>query len=203
MTTQSILVALTGASGSLYGQRFLQAAVRHFPEVHLIVSDAAADVIRHELGIDLDPGDFDPQALLGEVEGLAPVQCHHWADFSAPFASGSNPCDAVVIVPCTMGTVARIAHGLADNLITRAADVALKERKTLIVVPRETPLNVIHLRNLTALAEAGAVVLPAAPGFYHRPQTIEELVDAVVERILAHLGVPEEELRVKWGGEQV
>ena len=120
-------------------------------------------------------------------------------DYGAPFASGSAGWDAMVVIPCSMGTVARIAHGISDSLLTRAADVMLKERRTLLVVPRETPLSVVHLENLTALARAGAVVLPAMPSFYGKPSSLGDLVDTVVARALDHLGL-EAPFAKRWGG---
>jgi len=192
----SLLVCITGASGAIYGQRFVLAALDHFAPANLLISARGAEVIAHELGLHVDLERLDMGGMLGAEDSR--VRLWHPDDMNAPFASGSGVCDATVIVPCSMGTAGRIASGTSDNLIVRAADVALKEGKTLILVPRETPLNLIHLRNLTALAEAGAVVMPACPGFYERPVAVLELVDFMVARILLRIGVRQENLR-RWG----
>jgi 4-hydroxy-3-polyprenylbenzoate decarboxylase len=205
---RTIVIALTGASGAVYGQHLLHEAVRYFERIGLVLSPTVPFLAEQELGLRLDPDRPAAEQLLSpwwteELATLCAARVREYSvnDYRAPFASGSNPADAVAIVPCSQDTLARIAAGMADNLITRAAAVALKEHKTLIVVPRETPLSRLHLRNWTALAEAGAVVLPACPGFYHRPQTIDDLVRSVTERILAHLGVPKEALTLRWGEE--
>jgi len=192
----SLLVCITGASGAAYGRRFALAALEHFEPLHLVVSPRGAEVIAHELGFRVDLDRLDLGGLFGSDD--ARVRLWRPDDMNAPFASGSGACDATVIVPCSMGTVGRIASGTSDNLIVRAADVALKEGRRLILVPRETPLNLIHLRNLTGLAEAGAIVMPACPGFYDRPTTALELVDFMVMRILLRLGISQEGLR-RWG----
>lgn len=169
------VLAATGASGAIYLQRLLAQidTIKH--EVHLIVSAYAKQVIHEELGaLNVPPG----------------VHEHSDKSMNVPFASGSTHFDAMVIVPCSMGTVGRIAAGTSETTILRAADVFLKERRKLILVPRETPWNLIHARNVVTLLEAGAMVLPASPGFYSRPQTIEALADTVVARILAQLGLP-------------
>lgn len=170
-----LLVAITGASGALYAQRLLDCLDVRQHEVHLVLSRCAHQVIGQEL----------PQGLR-LAEG---VVTHARDDLNAPFASGSNPFDAMVIIPCTMGTLGRIAHGVSDDLILRAADVALKERRRLILVPRETPLNLVQIKNLELLALAGAILLPANPSFYSRPQTVAEVADTVVARVLDHLGI--------------
>ena len=182
-----LIVAITGASGAVYGVRLLQ-ALRDTPGVqtHVTVSDAGWLNLRHEL--DLGPGDLEPLA-----HAIYPV-----ADVGAAIASGSFRADAMAIAPCSMRTLAAVAHGLADNLITRAADVMLKERRSLIVVPRETPLSIIHLENLTALARAGATVLPAMPSFYGKPTSIDDVLRSVVGRVLDHLGL-EHDLSHRWG----
>ncbi|HEU4752790.1 MAG TPA: UbiX family flavin prenyltransferase, partial [Armatimonadota bacterium] len=188
---------ITGASGSLYAVRFLARAVRHFDPVYLTVSGPAVRVAREELGIDLCLEGDVPRQLLPEVPEASRVRYYRKTDYDAPFASGSAAPDAMVIVPCSMGTLARIAAGTSDDLVHRAADVMLKERKKLILVPRETPLSLVHARNILAVTEAGAVVMPAAPGLYHRPRTVEEMVDFVVFRILDHLGIKDPEAR-RW-----
>jgi flavin prenyltransferase len=171
-----IVVAITGASGALYAQRLLDHLDPRQHEVHVILSNYAQTVIAQEL-----PGG------LRLAEG---VQTHNLRSMNAPFASGSNPMDAMVVIPCTMGTLGRIAHGLSEDVLLRAADVALKEKRKLILVPRETPLNLVQIRNLELLLLAGATILPANPSFYHCPKTIEEVVDTVVSRVLDHIGVP-------------
>ena len=145
------------------------------------------------------------QAVLGQElpEGLRlpeRVRTYNLKSMNAPFASGSNPVDAMVVIPCTMGTVGRIAHGFSEDVLLRAADVALKEKRKLILVPRETPLSLVHVRNFELLLLAGAIILPANPSFYHRPATIEQVVDTVVGRVLDHLGI-EHSLAPRWGGE--
>ncbi len=188
-STASLTVAITGASGALYATRFLARAVRVFDPLYLTLSAPALRVAREELGLDLSLERFRPEDLLPGVAGAERIRYYHKLDFDAPFASGSAAPDAMVVVPCSMGTLARIVAGTSDDLIHRAADVMLKERRKLILVTRETPLSLIHARNILAATEAGAVVLPAAPGLYHRPQTVEEMVDFVVFRVLDQLGV--------------
>ncbi|HOJ19922.1 MAG TPA: flavin prenyltransferase UbiX [Armatimonadota bacterium] len=192
-----LLVAITGASGSVYGLRLIERAAPLVRRISVVVSRAGARVIAHEMGTPFDLEQPSLRAFLGRDPDN--VRFHHPDDLFAPCASGSSAPDAMVVVPCTMGTAARIAAGIAEDLIGRAADVVLKEHRQLILVPRETPLNLIHLRNLTTLAEAGALILPACPGFYHHPRSIEELVDFVVGRILDHLGLPNPQAR--WGEE--
>jgi 4-hydroxy-3-polyprenylbenzoate decarboxylase len=170
-----ILVAITGASGSLYAQRLLDNLDPAQHQIDVVLSRYAPAVIAEEL-----PGGLRLPA--GAVS-------HNFKSMSAPFASGSSAPDAMVIIPCSMGTLGRIAHGYSEDVLLRAADVVLKERKKLILVPRETPLNLIHVKNFELLIQAGATILPANPSFYTRPQTIEQVVDTVVARVLDHLGV--------------
>src|SRR5438046_2935884 len=155
-----ILIAMTGASGSLYGQRLLDNLDPQQHELHVVLSQYAQAVIAEELpgGLRLPPG----------------LKTHGLKSMNAPFASGSNPLDAMVVIPCSMGTLGRIAHGLSDDVLLRAADVVLKERRKLILVPRETPLNLVHLKNLELLLLAGATILPANPCFYTCPQTVQQ-----------------------------
>jgi 4-hydroxy-3-polyprenylbenzoate decarboxylase len=153
-------------------------------------------VLREELGIEVALSRFDPAVFGVPAEGR--VHYHHHADFSAGIASGSFPTAGMVVSPCSMSTLAAIAHGLTTNLVTRAADVHLKERRKLILVPRETPLSLIHLENMTAVTRAGAVVLPAMPGWYHRPRSLDDLIRFVVGRICDQLGVSNE-LIPRWG----
>ncbi|HNI06576.1 MAG TPA: flavin prenyltransferase UbiX [Thiobacillaceae bacterium] len=195
-----ITLALTGASGMGYGIRLLECLLRAGCRVDLLVSGTARVVAKQELDLALpaDTGElanFFNLRFAGHTGKLAAYGKEEWF---APAASGSNPADAMVVCPCTMGALAAIAHGLADNLIERAADVMLKEKRPLILVPRETPFSLIHLRNMTHLAEAGATLLPANPGFYHRPAGVDQVVDFIVARILDHVGVPHE-LMARWG----
>lgn len=199
MAASDLVVAFTGASGSPYGLRLVEVLLRAGRTVHLTVSPAAVEVLEAEAGRTIalaagafDPGAFDPGALLGpRAEGLdlARLRYHHFRDFKAGIASGSFLTGGMVVCPCSLGTLAAIAHGVSENLIHRAADVHLKERRKLVLVPRETPLGLIALRNMVAVTEAGAVVLPAMPAFYTRPQRIADLVDFVVGRICDQLGV--------------
>ncbi len=194
-----IAVAISGASGSVYGVRVLQElAKRPELEVHVTISAAAQKVLQveHDLKVDLEH--FDP-SLFG-IENVENVHYHSCEDIAAPLASGSFNVKAMAIVPCSMGCVGKIASGISGNLIQRAADVMLKERRRLVIVPRETPLSAIHLENLTKLARLGVTVLPAAPGFYGRPKRVEDLVDFVVARVLDHLGL-EHDLGPRWGEE--
>jgi 4-hydroxy-3-polyprenylbenzoate decarboxylase len=180
-----LVVAITGASGSLYAQRLLQ-VLREDPrgphEVHVALSTHAREVAEAEVGALFIPDGF-------------PV--HGDSSMQVPYVSGSARFDAMVIVPCSMGTLGRVAHGYSDSAIARAADVFLKEKRKLILVPRETPWNLIQARNVVTLLEAGAEIIPAIPSFYHRPQTVLDVVDTVVARILDHLGL-EHPLAKRW-----
>jgi 4-hydroxy-3-polyprenylbenzoate decarboxylase len=200
MAATDLVVALTGASGAPYGVRLLEVLLRQGRTVHLTISAAATEVVAQELDRRVRLDRFEPRDLLGEAaEGPAGrLLYHHYGNFRAGIASGSFLTGGMVICPCSMGTVAAIAHGLSQNLIHRAADVHLKERRKLILVPRETPLSVVQLRNLTACAEAGAVVLPAMPAFYTHPRTLQDQVDFVVGRVCDQLGVEHDLLR-RWG----
>ena len=183
-------VGMSGSSGSIYGRRLVDALVAAGHEVHFFLSNAAKRVLRFEEGLDVQL-DRDPElgVLFREPERVV----FHSADaVEAAPASGSAGIEAVILCPCSMGTLARVAHGFSSGLIERAADVALKEGRKLVLVPRETPLSTIHLENMTKLAKAGAIVLPASPGFYHRPSSVDDLVDFVVGKILARLGVDSE-----------
>ena len=198
-----LVVAVTGASGSPYGIRLVEVLLRAGRTVHLTVSPAAVEVFDREVGrvLRLGEGEFDPRALLGDAaEGLdlARLRYHHFRNFQAGIASGSFLTGGMVICPCSMGTLAAIAHGVSENLIHRAADVHLKERRKLVLVPRETPLGLIQLRNMAAAAEAGAVVLPAMPAFYTRPRSVADMVDFVVARVCDQLAVPHNLLE-RWG----
>jgi flavin prenyltransferase len=200
MAATDLVLALTGASGAPYGVRLLEVLLQAGRTVHLSISPAAVEVIERELGRTVQLDHFHRGDLLGAPDRDHPGQVcyHHFRNFTAGIASGSFLTAGMVVCPCSMGTVAAIAHGLAQNLIHRAADVHLKERRKLILVPRETPLHLIQLRNLVACAEAGAVVLPAMPAFYTRPQSLQDAVDFIVGRICDQLGV-EHDLLHRWG----
>jgi flavin prenyltransferase len=200
VTSPTIAVALTGASGMGYGIRLLDCLIQAGCQVALLYSQVAQIVARQELDLALPSRPAEVAEALGRRFGAAPGQLVAYGrdEWFAPVASGSNAPAALVVCPCTMGTLGAIAAGLAQNLIERAADVAMKEGRKLILVPRETPFSVIHLENMLRLARAGAVILPANPGFYHRPQRVEEVVDFVVARILDHLGVAHA-LLPRWG----
>jgi flavin prenyltransferase len=199
----TVTVALTGASGMPYGLRLIDCLIRAEASVHLLYSQAAHVVAKQELDLVLPPRAAEAERLFSERYSAKPGQLRVFGreDWFAPVASGSNPPDAMVICPCTMGTLGSVAAGLSENLIERAADVMLKEGRKLIFVPRETPFSALHLENMLQLARAGAVILPANPGFYHHPKRVEDLVDFVVARILDHLGVPHELMR-RWGEER-
>ncbi len=186
---RSFTVCLTGSSGAIYGIRLVDALTKAGHEVHVVLSAPARKVLRYEHGVELEEGQHDPSVLFAQPEAI------HWhaadAVEAAP-SSGSSCIEAVVVCPCSMGSLGRIAHGYSSGLIERSSDVALKEGKMLILVPRETPLSLIHLENMTLLARGGAVILPASPGFYHRPSSLDELVDFVVGKILHRLGVESE-----------
>jgi len=173
-----LVVAVTGASGSIYAARFLDAVLPHYDRIYLAMTENAQTIMRAEFPEGLPSNE--------KIEVLAPN------DLSAPPASGSVRHEGMVIIPCSMGTAGRIASGVSNDLVTRAADVCLKERRPLILVVRETPFNLIHLRNLTTLAEAGATVLPASPAFYHKPKSVEDLVDFVISRVMSQLGLEHE-----------
>ncbi len=223
-----LVVAITGGSGSIYAIRLLQVLLTVGREVHVTLSPAGAQVLQHELGIKVDLENFDPAQLLltgtdldadSKLAKMRPggsshsamssvfsdseilrgkLTYHHYRDFSAGIASGSFLTDGMVICPCSMGTLASLANGQSSNLIHRAADVHLKERRKLIIVPRETPLSSIQLENMKRISDAGAVVLPAMPGFYHNPVTIHDLIDFVVGRICDQLQI-EQDLFKRWG----
>jgi 4-hydroxy-3-polyprenylbenzoate decarboxylase len=183
-----IVVAITGATGAVYGVRLLQ-RLGAMPgvETHLVVSDAASLTLHQEVGLQRR-----------DVEALAHV-VHRNRDIGASIASGSFQTDGMVIAPCSMKTLAAVAHGLSDNLVTRAADVILKERRRLVLMVRETPFNLAHLRNMTAVTEMGGIVFPPLPSFYNRPATIDEMVDHTVARVLDLLGI-DNSLAPRWSG---
>jgi 4-hydroxy-3-polyprenylbenzoate decarboxylase len=187
-TDKRLIIAITGATGAIYGVRLLQ-VLRELRgiETHLMVSDAGVLNLHQELDMNRK-----------DVEALAHV-VHNVRDVGASIASGSFQSEGMIIAPCSMKTLAAVAHGLSDTLITRAADVVLKERRRLVLMVRETPLNLAHLRNMTAVTEMGGIVFPPLPGFYHRPQTIAEMVDHTVGRVLDLFSVPHT-LTPRWNG---
>ncbi|MGZ4961657.1 MAG: UbiX family flavin prenyltransferase [Limisphaerales bacterium] len=182
-----ILIAITGASGAIYAQRLFDNLDPKQHELHLVMSNYAQVVLKEELpeGLRLPEG----------------VKTHSLKSMNAPFASGSNPPNVMVVIPCTMGTLGRIAHGFSEDVLLRSADVVLKEKRKLILVPRETPLSLVHVKNFELLLLAGAIILPANPSFYTRPKTIEEVADTVVSRVLDHIGVPNK-LMPRWQEEK-
>jgi 4-hydroxy-3-polyprenylbenzoate decarboxylase len=199
---KNIVVAITGASGAAYAHRLLEVLLAAGCNVHLTISSAAQTVLKQELDLVVDLDDFKPKLLQlenidsGKLENL---HYHHYRNLLAPIASGSFLTDGMVICPCSSGSLSAIVHGTSSNLIHRAADVHLKERRKLVLVPRETPLSIIALDNLRRAAEAGAVILPAMPGFYHGAKTVRDLVDFIVARICDQLGI-ENTLIHRWGG---
>jgi 4-hydroxy-3-polyprenylbenzoate decarboxylase len=201
MAANDLVLAMTGASGALYGVRLFEVLVRAGRSVHFLMSPAAALVVASELDRRVDLDGFQLGDLLGpSAPPAAPGQVtyHDYRDFTASIASGSFLTGGMVICPCSMGTVGAIAHGLSQNLIQRAADVHLKERRRLVLVPRETPLHIVQLRNLTTCAEAGAVVLPAMPALYTKPATVDDMINFVVGRVCDQLGVAHQ-LSRRWG----
>ncbi len=223
------VLAITGASGALYGLRLLDILLEAGHQVDVVISPAGRDVIEQEVGLAIDFHKLDPSPILswlrdnfgaqrktepqhlchkpspmqassaGSKDKVGPLQLWHFEDWGSPLASGSAVRDAMVICPCSVATLAAVVHGMADNLIRRAAEVHLKEHRPLIVVPRETPLSAIQLRNLYRAAKLGIVVLPAMPGFYHHPQSVMDLVDFVVARVCDHLRVTHQ-LVERWPG---
>lgn len=186
---QRLVVAITGASGAVYGVRMLQAlAALDGWETHLVCSPSGLLTAHHELGLQR------PQ-----IEAMADV-VHNVRDIGATIASGSFRCDGMVVAPCSMRTLAAIATGLADNLVTRAADVMLKERRRLVLLARETPFHLVHLRNMTTVTEMGAIVLPPVPAFYAHPQSVDDIVDHTVGRVLDLFDVPHDGLVARWQG---
>jgi 4-hydroxy-3-polyprenylbenzoate decarboxylase len=225
---RNIVLGVTGASGATYAVRLLEVLLAAGCDVHLSISAAAKTILDQELGLDVDLDQFNPAALLLEagleikddklqrIRSLAgissessnvlsiamgepgAVHYHHYGDLAAPIASGSFLTDGMVICPCSAGTLSAIAHAAGTNLIQRAAEVHLKERRKLVLVPRETPLSIVQIDNMRRAAEAGAVILPAMPAFYHGVTSIRDLVDFIVARICDQLGIPNE-LILRWG----
>lgn len=179
-----------------YALRLIDVASQHLAEVHLVISEAGLRVLREEEGRAVSYSSLSAQALIGRS---APnIYIYNPRDIGAKIASGSALFDGMVIVPCSMGTLAAVANGISDNLIHRAADVCLKENRTLIMVPRETPLSAIHLENMLRLSRAGARIVPAMPGFYHRPESVEDIVDMMVMKVMDQMGIYTTELASRW-----
>lgn len=195
-----IIVGITGASGAIYAVRLLETLVGGGRDVHLCISPSGRDVLQHELGLDIDLDHFE-NFLHQAGNGIGgALHYYHYQDFMAPMASGSFLTAGMVICPCSGSTLSAVATGAASNLIQRAAEVQLKERRKLVLVPREAPLSLAHIDNMRRVAEAGGVILPASPGFYHGAKTVDDLVNFVVARICDQLGV-EHSLTKRWGME--
>ncbi|QND84051.1 flavin prenyltransferase UbiX [Chromobacterium vaccinii] len=200
MPRKTVTVALTGASGLPYGLRLIEALLAAGARVWVLYSQAAQVVAKQEMQLTLPSRPAEMKAWLQAryPAGDGQLEVYGREEWFAPAASGSNPPDAMVVCPCSMGTLAAIRHGMSDNLIERAADVCIKEQRKLVLVPRETPLSAIHLENMLDLARLGVVILPPAPGFYTHPKSVDDMVDFVVSRILDQLGV-EQTLTPRWG----
>jgi len=197
----AICVGITGASGAVYAVRLLEVLRDAGREVHLAISPAGRDVIRQELDLAVDLDNFSAEQLLPTGDDRGRIRYYHWQDFMAPMASGSFLTAGMVICPTSGATLSAVATGAANNLIQRAAEVHLKERRRLILVPRETPLSLTHIENMRRAAEAGAIILPASPGWYHGVRAVGDLVDFVTARICDQLGV-EHQLTKRWGTEE-
>lgn len=197
-----LVLAITGASGAVYAVRLLEMLVQAGRDVHLTISPSGRDVLKQELDVQVDLAQFEVATLVDLTEKRGRVLYHHFQDFRTPIASGSYLTDGMVICPCSSGTMGTIAGGTATNLIHRAAEVHLKERRKLVLVPRETPLSLIQIDNMRRIAEAGAVVLPASPGWYHGVNSVLDIVDFVVARILDQLAV-EHTLMRRWAQDSV
>lgn len=200
MNQNPVVLAITGASGVIYGQRLLEVLLANDVEVHLTISDSAQLVVKHELGLELDLNDFQIDQLLPEYSGTMTLAYHDNKDFMAPIASGSHKTRGMVVCPCSGSTLSGIATAASRNLIQRAADVHLKEGRRLILVPREAPLSLIQMDNMRTACAAGATILPASPGFYQTAESVNDLVDFVVARILDQIDV-DHELGCRWGSE--
>ena len=199
LASKTLVLAITGASGSIFAIETLRALERdpRVRRVHLIISPSALRVLAEESGV--SPRNSILEKLLGRPPAKTTLLAHE--DIGAPVASGSYPVDAMIVLPCSMGTLAGIAHGMAGNLIERAADVCLKERRRLVLCVRETPLNLIQIRNMAAATEAGATIFPVIPTFYNHPQTVDDIARNYAHRVLQHIGLPQPDAYV-WGADQ-
>ncbi|ATX79488.1 4-hydroxy-3-polyprenylbenzoate decarboxylase [Mariprofundus aestuarium] len=197
---ESVIVAMTGASGAAYGLRLIRRLALAGVPQHILLSDAARVVLKQEADLELPGGtDATVTALSSHLDiPSSLIRCYELNDWFSPAASGSAGIKRMVVIPCSMGSLGRIAAGLSDNLIERAADVILKERRQLILVPRETPLSSIHLENMLKLSRLGVDIMPAMPAFYHRPQSLEEITDFLVDRVFDHLNISNPEAK-QWG----
>jgi 4-hydroxy-3-polyprenylbenzoate decarboxylase len=196
-----LVVAVTGASGAIYAMRLLEAALALGHAIELVVSDYGKRLLIEECALNLkttSPADW-LEARYGPRARPGVLTLHHGHDLGAPLASGSRQWDAMIVIPCSMKTLSGVARGAASNLVERAADVTLKERRPLVLVPRETPLNTVHLENMLAAARAGAAIVPAMPAFYYGPRTLEDLADFIAGRVLSLLGIGHR-LYEPWGG---
>ncbi|MDY6854564.1 MAG: flavin prenyltransferase UbiX [Thermodesulfobacteriota bacterium] len=197
-------VALTGASGAVYAKRLLEFLIENRDSINMVISDTAKLIVHSELEFDIPKDKSEAIEKIGKLLGSKDIcktlRYYEAREIDAPLASGSNRSQGMVIIPCSMGTLSRIAHGVSTNLIERAADVILKEKRPLILVPRETPLNVIHIENMLSLARLGAYIVPAMPAFYTQPKTIDDMVNFMVGRVLDLLGI-EHRLYPRWGEE--
>lgn len=189
-------VGMTGASGAIYGVRLIEELLKANCKVHLVVTESAWQVFEYELKLDARDRSRALEQLFPQKTGQ--LVYHHLQDFTSAIASGSYQSNGMVVIPCSMGTLAKIANGISTNLLERTADVMLKEGRTLVIVPRETPLNAIHLENMLKIVRAGGKILPAMPGFYHMPATIDDLINFVVGKVLDSLNV-EHHLFTRWG----
>lgn len=199
-TDNAVIVAMTGASGACYGLRLIQRLGQAGVTQHILLSHAARVVLKQEEEIELSEGTKTMSSELADQLEISPslIHCYALDDWFSPVASGSAGIKNMVVVPCSMGTLARISSGISDNLIERAADVILKENRQLIMVPRETPLSAIHLENMLKLSRLGVEIIPAMPAFYQKPESIEEMIDFLVDRLLDHLNIPNPDAQ-KWG----
>lgn len=197
---KQIIVAMTGASGAAYGLRLIQKLLTKDIYLHVLLSDAAKIVLKQECDLLLPESAHETANVLAQHLGFNTdnIHCYEKYDWFSPAASGSSNIQQMVVVPCSMGTLAGIANGMSDQLIERAADVMIKERKQLILMPRETPLSAIHLEHMLKLSRLGVDLIPAMPGFYHRPKSVSELIDFMVSRVLDHLHVENTEAK-RWG----
>lgn len=196
MTNKILAVGITGASGAIYGVRLVQELLKANHKVHLMITDAGWQVLKQELNWDISDRNKALEKHFGYLG--TDLNYHTLQDFNAPIASGSYRVDGMVVVPCSMGTMAKISQGISGNLLERAADVMLKEGNKLVIVPRETPLNTIQIRNMLTLSEAGARIVPAMPGYYHKPSNMGQLIDHLVGKVLDTLEVPHS-LFKRWG----
>ena len=202
----SFVIGISGGSGTPYALRLLEVLLDTGHAIKVVVSPAGEKVLELECGVRLQGDLMDKQEQLRQALQIdraeVPLEMFDHKNLAAPVSSGSYPVDGTVIVPCSMGTMGRIANGISNDLISRMADVALKERRRLIVVPRETPLSEIHLRNMLTVTQAGGTVLPAMPAYYHKPKSIADMVDMITSRILDHLGV-DNDIFARWKGEGI